>query len=431
MPRGLSLRKNFLWTFSGNVIYAGCQWGMLMALAKLGSPEMVGQFALGLAIGAPVMMFANLQLRAILGTDVQDDFRFGEYWALRIVTSIGATLVIASVALVGGYRWETFLVVVVVGVSKGIESNSDIMYGLFQRCERLDRIAVAMILRGIGSVILFGLALWATGSVAWAAGALATWWGIILSAYEWRAAAALLARFGRAGDRVVPTWVLPRMGRLAWLAMPLGLVTALSSLNTNIPRYFVAHHFGEESLGYFAAIAYTMVVGSTIINALGQSAAPRLARYYSSNQAAYLRLLGKMFLLSIVLGAGAVVIVEMWGAKVLSLLYRPDYAEYQPEFACLTVAAGLAYVASILTTGMTAARIYRPQVPLMLFTSMATLTVCWLGSDSYGLLAAAYGLLAGSAFLALGSAVVLAVSLARGPSQAGTVVKASTRRSYL
>jgi hypothetical protein len=51
---GLSLRRNFAWTVLGNVTYAACQWGMLVALAKLGSPEMVGQFALGLAIGAPV-----------------------------------------------------------------------------------------------------------------------------------------------------------------------------------------------------------------------------------------------------------------------------------------------------------------------------------------------------------------------------------------
>ena len=37
-PRPLSLRKNFAWTLSGNIVYSGCQWGMLIALAKLGSP---------------------------------------------------------------------------------------------------------------------------------------------------------------------------------------------------------------------------------------------------------------------------------------------------------------------------------------------------------------------------------------------------------
>ena len=62
LPSGLSLRANFSWTFAGNVVYAGCQWGMLVMLGELGSPEMVGQFALGLTVTAPVVMFTRLQL---------------------------------------------------------------------------------------------------------------------------------------------------------------------------------------------------------------------------------------------------------------------------------------------------------------------------------------------------------------------------------
>src|SRR5512143_2641504 len=68
-PRLLSLRRNFSWTLAGNIVYAGCQWGVLVILAKLGTPEMVGQFALGLAVTAPVIIFANLALRGVQVTD--------------------------------------------------------------------------------------------------------------------------------------------------------------------------------------------------------------------------------------------------------------------------------------------------------------------------------------------------------------------------
>ena len=60
---GLSLRSNFAWVLAGNLVYAACQWGMIVALAKLGSSYMVGQFSLGLAIATPVLMFTNLHLR--------------------------------------------------------------------------------------------------------------------------------------------------------------------------------------------------------------------------------------------------------------------------------------------------------------------------------------------------------------------------------
>src|SRR2546425_157717 len=66
-----SLRANFSWTLAGNVVYAACQWGMLIVLARLGSPTMLGQFALGLAVTTPVIIFANLQLRAVQTTDAK------------------------------------------------------------------------------------------------------------------------------------------------------------------------------------------------------------------------------------------------------------------------------------------------------------------------------------------------------------------------
>ena len=79
MTTGLSLRSNFAWVLTGNVVYAICQWGVIVALAKLGSSFMIGQFSLGLAISTPVLMFTNLHLRAVQATDARRLSSFGEY----------------------------------------------------------------------------------------------------------------------------------------------------------------------------------------------------------------------------------------------------------------------------------------------------------------------------------------------------------------
>ena len=51
---------NFTWTFLGNTFYALTQWGILAALAKLGSAEMVGSFSLALALASPILMLASM-----------------------------------------------------------------------------------------------------------------------------------------------------------------------------------------------------------------------------------------------------------------------------------------------------------------------------------------------------------------------------------
>ena len=114
----LSLRANFSWTLVGNVVYAACQWGMLTVLAKLGSPEAVGQFSLGLAVGAPVMMLANLQLRGIQATDARREYAFGDYLALRLLTTALAYGVIVALALSAGYRAEVVAAILALGLQR-------------------------------------------------------------------------------------------------------------------------------------------------------------------------------------------------------------------------------------------------------------------------------------------------------------------------
>jgi hypothetical protein len=91
LTKGLSLGQNFAWALAGNIIYALCQWGIIVVVARLGNPFMVGQFALGLAVATPVLMLTNLQLRVVQATDVKGVYAFGEYLGLRTLNESGAS----------------------------------------------------------------------------------------------------------------------------------------------------------------------------------------------------------------------------------------------------------------------------------------------------------------------------------------------------
>ena len=414
-PRGLSLRRNFAWTVLGNVTYAACQWGMLVALSKVGSPTMLGQFALGLAIGAPVMMLANLQLRAVQATDARNEYRFGEYLGLRLLATAVAFAAICLIAWLAGYRWQTALVVILVGIAKSVESVSDVIYGLMQKCERLDRIAIAMMLRGLGSVMVFALALWLTRSVAWAVTALAAWWSAVLLSYERKTGSELLKAFGSADDPFAPAWQWNRMRQLAWLSLPLGVVMVLISLNTNIPRYFVEHYLGEAALGYFAALAYVMFAGNAVVNALGQSALPRLANDAAGEKrrefvVLLLRLLG----IGAALGAATLAVGWVAGPEILSLLYRPEYGAHQDAFLWLLAAAAASYFGSFLGVALTAMRRFQIQMAMHMVTCVVAVAAASLLVTQYGLAGAGMAVTATATFATAVYAVVLAFHLRPG-----------------
>src|SRR5437660_584104 len=160
-----SLKRNFSWTFLGNVVYTACQLGMVTVLAKLGSPEMVGQFALGLAITSPAMSFANLKARGIQASDAKREFRFSEYLGFTLVLTVLGLLLIGGSTWSGGYGIETALVILAVALGKAFDVISDVFFGLYQLNEHMDRIAKPLMVNGFLSVAALGGVVYLTGSV--------------------------------------------------------------------------------------------------------------------------------------------------------------------------------------------------------------------------------------------------------------------------
>jgi O-antigen/teichoic acid export membrane protein len=402
-----SLRLNFKWTLAGNLINSLCQWGMLSVLAKAGNVSIVGQFALGLAISAPVFMFTNLSLRAVLVTDGNRLYRFADYFTLRVLTTMVGLLVVAVLVFTSGYDPVTSGVILLVALAKCVECLSDVAGGLLQLHERLDQVATSLSIRGVLSILAFAATFLCSRSLLAATAALCVSWLAVFIGYDLRRAKSLLApgeRFFRLDWRAARKLVL--------LALPLGFVTMLLSLNGNLPRYLLEHYGGPAQLGMFASMAYLLVALSTVVNALGQSAIARLSSMFAAGDLdGFRRLMVK--LLGIGVGATLVCLplAALFGRTALTLLYRPNYGEHIGAFLIIVAAGGVGAVASFLGYGMTAARCFHAQVPITAACTLTTAVATALLVPHHGLAGAALGLLASAMVLAAGYAVVLQITI--------------------
>lgn len=419
-PFAPSLRKNISWIFAGNLVYVLCQWGMLVVLAKLGSPTMVGQFALGLAVTAPIILLTNLSLRQVQATDARREYVFGDYLGLRLVTTMLAFLTICVTVVAVGYRRETAIVILVVGLAKSFEALSDVLYGLLQQRERMDRIACSMMIKGPLSLMMLGLGVYLTGSVVWGAVGLALAWATILFGYDLRSGRLILGMVGRGVESLNPRWGASSLRRLVWLALPLGVAASLVSLNVNFPRYAIEHYVGEQAVGFFAAMAYAVVAGNIVVGALGQATAPQMARYYAYGDVrAFRSLFLKLILLAGLLGLVGVLVVLLLGRQVLTLIYEPEYARYADVFVWIMASAGVGYAGSIATYGVTAARLFWVQVPLAAAATLATAVGCVLLIPTMQLTGAAISLMAGMTVQLVGGSSMLIYSSGKLQKKSG------------
>ncbi len=397
------LRTTFMWTFAGNFVYALCQWGMISALAKLGNSAVVGQFALGLAIAAPIFMFSNLQLRAVQATDARSEHEFGHYFTLRLATSLCALGVVAAIAFAGRYDPTTKSVLLLVAVAKAIESLSDVIAGLLQKHERLDQVAIGLMLKGVFSVTAFTAVFRVTERLTLAVASLVCTWAAVGLAYDLPRALRLERTFRRffSAD-------FHRIWQLVALSVPLGLVMAMMSLNLNVPRYVIAHWMGPRALGVFVALAYLVIASNLVVNALGQSASARLSRMLAQGELDKFKvLMRRLILFGASLGMIAIPVAWMFGRPVLTVLYTPEYADYIGTLLIMTAALVPIAIWSFLGYGITAARSFKPQVLIFSLSLLTNLLTCLLLVPSRGLVGAAIALLTSALVQTGGMAFVL------------------------
>jgi len=434
---GLSLRSNFAWALAGNVVYAVCQWGMIVALAKLGSSFMIGQFSLGLAIATPVLMFTNLHLRAVQASDARRFYSFGEYLQLRSVMTLAAIAVIGGIVCLEHYERQTTMVILAVALAKGIEALSDIHYGLFQLNDRLDHTGASMMLRGAFSVVALSAGLYLTRDIFWACVGLALVWLAALLLFDFRHG----LRFVALSDKSPQPWswknswqpeyrtkVFGRHWNLLRLALPMGLVTTMASINLNMPRYFIESRMGEHELGIFSALAYTTVAITLVSDSLGQCAIPRMSRLYASGQLAEFRsALLRLSAIGAVLGLVGLAAARIIGTRLLAMFYSREYAAASHVFIVLMLATAIHCVGGVLTSGIVSARCFGIQVPMFAVVMGSSALACWRLVPTSGLTGGALAMVVGAVVrLLLASAVVSYLFIVHAKDPAGQQV-ADTR----
>jgi O-antigen/teichoic acid export membrane protein len=380
----LSIRRNFAAVFAGDTVFAAAQWATLSLVARLGGTEMLGQYALAVAIVSPVALFAHLNLRAVLATDVERLHPFGDYMAVRMGTTALGLAVILGLALLSGHAWPVAPAIVLAGVVLAADHFSDLCYGALQRSERMDQVARSTTARGTLALAAMGAALWMTHSLPWAIAAQAAARIAVFLAYD-RPAAAVHESPQRSG--------FAAQSAILRAALPLGVVLMLITLSGNLPRYAIERRLGTAALGVFAAVASFQAIGSAVVNPLGQTMTPRLARAFSQGQTPlFLRLAAQLTGAACLLGAAGVGVALVAGRLALGIAYGRAFTPYGGLLVWMMAAGILSYAGSALGYVITAARAFDSQAPLFLAVAAVSGAASWVLVPRFGLEGAALAL---------------------------------------
>lgn len=387
-PAG-SLRRSLSWTLLGELVFAACQWISLMVVAKLGSPEALGRYSLGLAVATPVIVLANLHLRPIWVVDVRERpeherAQWADYLGLRLAVQPIALLVVALVCWIRGWPSTTIAVVLMIALIRAAGSVSDMLYAPAQRAERMDPIGISRMLAGVAwlSMLALGLALGsellALGLVALASLALTLTWDL---------------RHAKRLESTRPRFDRAALARLIRLALPMGLAAGLLGVSGNLPAYVLELDHGLAEVGFFAAVLSILQASGVVNVALGNAAIPRLAKLAVAEPKKFWKLLAKLLVLTGLLNGLGLVLVLLLGELYLRLAYTPEYVVYQPQLILAAIAAIVLGLANMLSQTLTALGRFRSQLVLNVVALIGSLGLCFLLIPEGGIEGAVWALL--------------------------------------
>ncbi len=382
------------WTLLGQVAFGLCQWLMLIVLARLGPPEIVGQFILALAVTAPIILLIGLDLRTVQVTDQSNQYPFEDFFCLRVVTLAVAMAVIVAIAAWGGYKQDTALLIVVMGIAKCVEAMSELCHGALQQHERLDQLAKARIVRGVMSVIVLAIGVYLFHSLLWATAALALMWTGILICYDWPVAFRVLSQNGLSTRlwrfRPAELW------QLLVAAFPTGILSCQASLEQNLPRLCIDGYLGERELGMFSAVASLTAIATMVINAVHCAALPRIAKYLVNHQRGDAgQILFKLSVFGAAVGSLGTVAAIVGGQWFLGLAYGSEYASQTPLLVVLMLGSTVRFATGApLSTGFRAAKYFWLLTILQTTALIAAIPVLMLLVQNYQGMGAAYASIA-------------------------------------
>lgn len=395
----MSFRGDFFSMASGRAVYLVSQWALIVLIARTTTPETLGAFTYALALATPVIVFAKLNMRAYIATDVNEEIPFQDYLTATLLMMSLAVACLWAIAIVDELATQTVMLTVAVGVYKAMEGISDVFYGELQRRETMRRIGYSIAFHGVVAFLVMALVLQLTGSVFIGAVGIGVSWLLTLLMYD--APRGELWACIRGFSGLLAVW------RVVRTCFPLGLVLGLLSLRLSVPAYFVKAHMGTDQVGYYAAVSYFTVAGNLAIGSLVQTAAPRFSRLYAAGQSRdFKSLLAKLILFSLCAGVAGMTVAALWGDLILATMYGQDFARYANALMWVMAAAGIGYVSQLIGSTLTVARLFRYQIATNVLGVLAVLTASYVFVPIRGIEGAALALVFGAFVVLLANATI-------------------------
>jgi O-antigen/teichoic acid export membrane protein len=379
------LRKNISWLAFSNLLLGFSQWFIVIILNRVLGLEAAGVYSLALGITAPIFIFSNMNLNSIFISGNRNNYNFSTFYIFRFVTSFLAIVMIFLVIVFSNYEFKTLLLILTISGMKLFESQSNIIYAIFQKKNKLYLAAYSKIIRSSLVITVLLITINFTTNILNIFFTLLIVYSIsYVIDHKY-----FMVKKGRStlSFKIIQSEIFSKSIFLILFlqAMPLAFSALFDSLSINIQRVIIESELGLTQLGLYSSITFLIITGQTIVNAVSQVLLPKFVESYKRNIAIFTSLLKKIVLYTGSLGALIAVVIFLIGDKILVLLYGEAFGETNNIFSLIIVAGTLWYITGFMNTAIISTGKYKAQLIPYFFSFAISLIFTGFFTERYNL----------------------------------------------
>lgn len=341
--------KKFLWNMIGGISNASSSMLLLIIVNRAIGAEQGGIFSLGFAIAQMLITIATLEIRNYQATDLQEKFKFTDYYSLRILTCIIMFVVGIFYVCIHHYNFEKSTVILLLCLYKGIEALSDVFEGMFQQKERIDLAGKSMAYRVIISTFIFTVVIICSRNLVISETALVITALSVCVIYN--------GYWAKQFSTIKYTFNLVHHIEIAKNCLPIALGGFLIMYVANAPKYAIDKYLNLEMQNIFSIIFMpALIINLFSLFVFRPMLTSVTLTWMNHNRTGFMKMIGKaigwMSLMTVFFSLCAYIA----GVPILSFIYGVDLTDYRDALVIIMLGGGLNALMTIFRFSLTAIR---------------------------------------------------------------------------
>lgn len=349
MEKEKNFKSNFIWNILGTGLNAFTSFFLLIAVTRINGINDAGIFTIAFSTACILYVIGIYAGRVYQVTEVNKDVKDTEYISNRIISCLLMMVIGIAFVLFKKYSLYKSLIFILLAFFKCLEAFSDVLYGILQKNDLLNKVGKSYFIKAALSILTFVIADIITRNIIISCVSIILIWIIITLFYDFKNVKKIVnLKEERNTNNIINIF---KNGFFVFAITFLGLYIM------NAPKYAIDSYLEESIQAIFGII----VMPATVMGLIGQFLIHpylnRIVQLYNEKDSKSLnKLVLKIIAYIAAFGIVASIAAYLLGVPVLNLVYGISLDGYQIHLVAIIVASTLYNIGVIYSSVLTTIR---------------------------------------------------------------------------